>query len=785
MLYISIKVLCAMHKMTFHDSRNCRCHHYQSSSQHDKHQMLLPLFVVTVILFSTSAMSFSSSRIITSTASNSVNSINSITHFTIRSKSHHFQCSPFQLYKQYHCRRSLSALANSADYNDNNYIDPNPFGPNSPFSTGTKTNPNEFKPLPSFRRKYTPRKNTNNIEEMQTINQYNAKRLSLYESKKQHKSIIGSKAPYSINNDIAGEDENGSNIPPNIKQLKDELKQYRIQQSKPVKKPAYTIFTNAALDGIYDTLPTTKEELINIKGIGPKKIEMFGDDILQIVSKYTKGADSVVEGIQTKKKNLPIRTVIDRNSLTKEQKYAAGLVLGKERQNVFITGSAGTGKSYLLKYIVQELQKGTNADGGDSSITGTVGVCATTGVAAIIAGGNTLHSYFGIGLGNGSQSSLLRKVRKNQKVENRINDTVVLIIDECSMLSSNLLEKLDYIAREVRHGGEYKHLPFGGMQIVAFGDFFQLPPVHRESDVIGNDNGTTDRTWRPYCFDSQVWSDLGLRENIVALKEVQRQDDEDFINLLNKVRVGSMGESDIKELNSKCLLHSTTNPLPEDGILPTRLYVLNRDVDSENISRLAEIQSEEIICKARDSWREDMPLGTLATTKKKMVESLSMEMPDEIKLKVGAQVMLTRNKNLERHLVNGSRGVIENFVLSSDGLQDLIPIVRFDNGIVTKIDPVESIRYNPDGGEGCLVRTQIPLKLAWAITIHKSQGSTLTRALLDITSAFEYGQCYVALSRVKSLEGLWLEKPARLSNILVSPQVTDFFGTNGLDSNKL
>lgn len=167
-----------------------------------------------------------------------------------------------------------------------------------------------------------------------------------------------------------------------------------------------------------------------------------------------------------------------------------------------------------------------------------------------------------------------------------------------------------------------------------------------------------------------------------------------------------------------------------------------------------------------------------------MVESLSMEMPDEIKLKVGAQVMLTRNKNLEKSLVNGSRGVIENFVQSSNGWQDPIPVVRFDNGIVTKIDAAETVRYNPDGGEGCLVRMQIPLKLAWAITIHKSQGSTLSRALLDITSAFEYGQCYVALSRVKSLEGLWLERPARLSNILVSPQVVDFIRKDGLHLNE-
>jgi len=197
---------------------------------------------------------------------------------------------------------------------------------------------------------------------------------------------------------------------------------------------------------------------------------------------------------------------------------------------------------------------------------------------------------------------------------------------------------------------------------------------------------------------------------------------------------------------------------------------------------LAELNSEEVVCEAIDTWRESMPTGTLAATKKKMLDSLSMEMPDEVRLKVGAQVMLTRNKDLEKNLVNGSRGVVERFVEAVDEGGFPVPIVRFDCGIVTKIVPVESVRYNSEGGKGCLVRTQIPLKLAWAITIHKSQGSTLTRALLDISSAFEYGQCYVALSRVKSLEGLWLEQPAKLRNIMVSPQVVDFFRMNRMEA---
>jgi len=572
--------------------------------------------------------------------------------------------------------------------------------------------------------------------------------------------------------DASNTDTKEKKVRINKTQLKEELKQYRMQQSVPIKKPAYTIFSNAALDGIYAYLPSTKEELLDVKGIGPKKVEMFGDDILAIVSRYRSDGDS--NHGQTILGSMPIPTRparIDPASLTPEQLRAAEIPLGKDERNVFITGSAGTGKSYLLKFIVEALEQQKNHAGD----TKQVGVCAPTGVAAIIVGGSTLHSFFGIGLGTGSISSILQKINKNSAAKKRIDETDVLIIDECSMLSSDLLEKLDSVSREVRKDGNFREEPFGGMQIIAFGDFFQLPPVYR------GDGSVRDRKWRPFCFDSPVWSDLGLSENIVELKEVQRQENEEFVSLLNKVRIGTIQETDIRYLNSRCLI-SSTNPLPTDGIVPTRLYVLNKDVDSENVSRLAELNSEEVVCEAIDTWRESMPTGTLAATKKKMLDSLSMEMPDEVRLKVGAQVMLTRNKDLEKNLVNGSRGVVERFVEAVDEGGFPVPIVRFDCGIVTKIVPVESVRYNSEGGKGCLVRTQIPLKLAWAITIHKSQGSTLTRALLDISSAFEYGQCYVALSRVKSLEGLWLEQPAKLRNIMVSPQVVDFFRMNRMEA---
>jgi len=259
-----------------------------------------------------------------------------------------------------------------------------------------------------------------------------------------------------------------------------------------------------------------------------------------------------------------------------------------------------------------------------------------------------------------------------------------------------------------------------------------------------------------------------LWDNVIELVEIQRQENKEFIDLLNKVRIGKVSPRDISQLNDRCLI-SKSHPIPTDGIIPTRLYVLNKDVDAINEARLAELKEKEMIIEAVNEWKESMPFGTPVAIKKTMADGLSKEMPDEVRLKVGAQVMLTRNKDLEKNLINGSRGVVVR--LEEGG----VPLVRFDSGLVISIPRVEAIRYNPDGGPGCLVRTQVPLKLAWAVTVHKSQGTTLSRALLDISRAFEYGQCYVALSRVKNLEGLWLEKPARLQNIMVSPQVIDFF----------
>ena len=207
------------------------------------------------------------------------------------------------------------------------------------------------------------------------------------------------------------------------RQLKEELREYRMKQSKPIGKPPYSVFTNAAMEEICETLPTTNAELLDVKGIGNKKLEMFGDDILSIVSKYASNSELMEAREKAKSKikaKLPPRvSPIDPKSLSEEQRRAAEVPLEK-KSNAFITGAAGTGKSYVLKYLIQEMHnRGIR-----------YGIAAPTGVAAVNVGGSTLHSFFGIGLGIGSIPTLIKKVKKNKEAVRRIDETDVLCIDE-------------------------------------------------------------------------------------------------------------------------------------------------------------------------------------------------------------------------------------------------------------------------------------------------------------------------------------------------------------------
>lgn len=388
-----------------------------------------------------------------------------------------------------------------------------------------------------------------------------------------------------------------------------------------------------------------------------------------------------------------------KESLTAQQrevfdKVAAGT------HNIFVTSPAGCGKSYLIKTIYAELQEKKN-----------VALTSLTGVSANILGGQTLHSYLGIGLGVASFAKLLHKISNSGFLKNRWKRLNLLIVDEVSMLDIRLLEKLEALARSIR-GTE---LPFGGIQLLFSGDFLQLPTVKSHK----------------FCFESEVW-DKCIQE-IIMLKQIIRQKDEKFAQILNKIRIGNIDDECKQVLGAREIPY-----LNENGIIPTMLYPTNAKVDATNEKYYRRLEGREYKYNIKYTWF------------KKVLDREKYErdvrFPYELALKEGTQVMYLIN-NPAFGLVNGSRGVVKSFV---DGK----PIVGFLSGIEI---PIGRETLNIEEGDDVLMSySQIPLKLAWSSTIHKMQGCTIDLVRVSFRNIFEYGQFYVAISRCTTLEGLYL-----------------------------
>ncbi|CAJ1452228.1 unnamed protein product, partial [Effrenium voratum] len=420
-----------------------------------------------------------------------------------------------------------------------------------------------------------------------------------------------------------------------------------------------------------------------------------------------------------------VKETISFQQLTPEQQTAATRALSGE--SLFLTGAAGTGKSFLLRYLIQELQE---------LYPGQVAVTASTGVAASHLAGQTLHSFAGIGLGTGSFASLKKKVQKAAVAE-RWKKTRVLVVDEISMLDSRLLDLLSKLASAVRGNTA----AFGGLQVLLCGDFLQLPPVQERGKSA------------QFCFHAAAWRQAGLEEGTVLLRQpVRQQADAAFAEVLNEMRVGIVSEK-ANAMLASC--HVKVKTPPADGILPTRLYCLNRNVDAENAKRLAQLPGEEVVLRARDQ----VPRRCSALQR----SALDRKVPALLKLKPGAQVIHLRNEP-SLGLVNGHRGRVEAF-------EGGMPVVRFDNG---KRVCIGVQKFTQGSGSSSLTRFQVPLKLGWALTVHKAQGMTLTRAELQLDDAFEAGQSYVALSRLTGTEGLWLRGKMALG-CRAHPEVLRFY----------
>ena len=376
-----------------------------------------------------------------------------------------------------------------------------------------------------------------------------------------------------------------------------------------------------------------------------------------------------------------------------------------EGHSALLTGAAGAGKTYLLNQFIAAAK----AEGKRVSVT------ATTGLAATHLGGTTIHSWAGIGIQDSLPSGFTDRLPKGRR--DIIEKTDILIIDEISMLHDYRLAMVDEVCRAVR---EKPELPFGGIQVVMSGDFFQLPPVNRSSDRISGG----------FVVHAPVWQELN--PVICYLIEQHRQDDEQLLGILNALRAG-----DIRRHHAEALLGRVEANPPSEGIL-TELHTVNVDVDSINEKRLLDLGGDEVFY-------------TQATTgAANYVESLSRSVlaPPVLRLKKGALVMAVKNA-VDRRYANGSIGEVIDFEPATE-----YPVVRYRNGNVVVMQP-ETWELR-DGERKRASISQVPLRLAWAITVHKSQGMTLDAARIDLRRAFVEGMGYVALSRVKNLHNLYL-----------------------------
>jgi len=372
-------------------------------------------------------------------------------------------------------------------------------------------------------------------------------------------------------------------------------------------------------------------------------------------------------------------------------------------ESVLLTGSAGSGKTFVLNQFV----KISKSEGKHISVT------ATTGLAATHLGGTTIHSWSGIGINDELQPGFVDHMSKGRK--EIIEKTDTLIIDEISMMHDYRLDMVDEVCRAVRGRDE----PFGGIQVIMSGDFFQLPPINRGDSRAGG-----------FVVNSRVWQELD--PTIIYLQEQYRQDDADLLEILDAMRCGELRRNHAEKLLER--VESGDNYCDD----MTELHTVNVDVDKINEARLQTLGGDELF------------YTQTSTGGKNYVDSLqrSVLAPSVLRLKKGALVMAVKN-SLDRKYVNGSLGVVIDFEQGTE-----YPVVEFKNGKVVTMQPdTWELR---DGDKKRASITQIPLRLAWAITVHKSQGMTLDEARIDLRKAFVEGMGYVALSRVKNLFSLHL-----------------------------
>ena len=397
---------------------------------------------------------------------------------------------------------------------------------------------------------------------------------------------------------------------------------------------------------------------------------------------------------------------------------ADALSILKTGGNVFLTGEPGSGKTHTVNEYVRYLRSRKV----EPSIT------ASTGIAATHIGGYTIHSWSGIGIKRSLDKYTLDRIASNERILKRVQKARVLIIDEVSMLGPETLDMVDAVCRTIKQSRE----PFGGLQVVLVGDFFQLPPVVKAS-VEEADDAQDSFTPRPparFAYQSSAWQ----RAKFLTcyLSEQYRQDDLTFLSLLSAIRRNEFDEEHFAHLEKRSI---TREKIPEN--IP-QLYSHNVDVDRVNHVKLERLKGDtrefEMESEGPEHLVASLVRGCLS--------------PETLALKPGAAVMCTKN-NIKEKFVNGTLGTVSGFDKTNG-----YPLIRTHGGRSILIEPMDwTVEEN--GQIKARVR-QVPLRLSWAITVHKSQGQSLDAAVMDLSQVFEFGQGYVALSRVRRLAGVHL-----------------------------
>ncbi|SCV70212.1 BQ2448_1606 [Microbotryum intermedium] len=525
-----------------------------------------------------------------------------------------------------------------------------------------------------------------------------------------------------------------------------------------------TSTSSADVQSATSNASSTSSTVVPKKRVMPWDLPSSGSTSKSI--KVTSGASAfhlVGEGKMTRvglgESTLDIKQKI---LLSPEQQLVHKLVVDGGK-SVFFTGSAGTGKSVLLREIITSLKRKY------ASTSDAVAVTASTGMAACNIGGTTIHSFAGIGIAIETADQLVRKVQKNKTARGRWQRVKVLLIDEVSMVDGELFDKLAKIAEALRIKGKGK--AFGGVQLVVTGDFLQLPPVAKGVPT--------------FAFEAQEWN--RCIHHTVNLTQVFRQRDTRFIDMLNEMRFGTLSAQSIATFKSL-----SRDPKYTDGIDPTELYPRREEVDRSNVTRLNALPGQAIEYRSEDwpSLTAAPPSGNGGPpyTNNSSVKTIlnNFMAPSKLTLKVGAQVMLI--KNLDATLVNGTIGKIIDFCFfeledaydldvedgskvkmeherkkakliadAAAGKAEKVPKVEWrvpGGDTVVKLMTREEFKVEDVGGQKIASRKQFPLILAWAMSIHKSQGQTLPRVKVDLNKVFENGQSYVALSRATDLNGL-------------------------------